>query len=127
MKKPKQTKKEKSHVMQIGDVTLEPAKEGKLKITVGKVSSEVSYKELWGAVWYLGDVEFRDEMLPVQKKEMMQFARVHTIEATHDIKKGERLQVHCEVNIPQTIVNAIAKKEGAKVIMPTEELPPQKK
>lgn len=104
--------------MQIGELTIEPAKDGKLTMSIGKTKAEVEYKELWGAVWYLGNHEFRDEILPIQKKEMMVFARVHTMEATKDIKKGERIQVHCEINIPQTVVEAIAEKEGAKVIAP---------
>lgn len=106
--------------MTTGEVTIEPLPNKKLKISIGKKSAEVVYGELWGIIFMLGTNEFRDELMPVQKKEMMVFSRKHQIKATKDIKEGETLNVWCEINIPQIIVESIAKQNGAKVIVQKE-------
>lgn len=113
--------------MVVGKATFKPLEEGKVSITIGKQSTEVEYKELWGVIFVLGEGKYRDEMIPVQKKEMMVFSRKHVIKATKDIKAGETINVWCEVNIPKTIVEAIAEENGVKVIyqkdsvIPTDE------
>lgn len=108
--------------MQLGDMTIEPLKNGKLRMTVGKKSFEVAYKDLWGVTFMLGDREHQDQMMPVQKKEMMVFSRKHVIEAQKDIKAGESVVVWCEVSVPQTVVAAIAEENGAKVIIQAPEV-----
>lgn len=113
--------------MQIGDITVEALPGGKLRLTLGQKSTEVEYKDLWGVAFLLGkeDKERQDQLVPVQKKEMMVFSRKHVIRAEKDIKAGETLNVWCEVNIPLTIVEAIAEENGAKVILQKIESPLQ--
>ena len=109
--------------MKVGEATLIPLAKDEVKITLGGKSTTIPYKELWGAVFVLGNDEYRDNMLPVQKKEMMIFSRKHIIEAKKDIKKGEKVSVWCEVNIPQIVVESIALKNGAKVIYQQVDVP----
>lgn len=109
--------------MKIGKATVTPLQAGRVRISLGGKTTEVDYKELWGVVFVLGEGQYRDDMLPTQKKEMMVFSRKHVIRAAKDIKKGEMLNVWCEVNVPKTVVEAIAEENGAKVIyqvIPTE-------
>lgn len=87
-----------------------------LVISVGGKSVDVPYKDLWGVVYFLGSRKHKDELIPVQKKEMMTFSRKYTIEAKHDIKAGEHIVFWGEIDVPRTVVESIALKEGAKVI-----------
>lgn len=107
----------KTKTMQVGDLTITPLKNMQVRLTMGGKSCEVLYKDLWGATFMLGDKKYQEAMIPVQKKEMMVFSRKHQVRATHDIKKGDILNFWCEVNIPQMIVESIAKENGAKVIL----------
>lgn len=110
------TKKIKN-VMVIGGMTVTPLKTGKVKLAIGKESTQVEYKELWGAIFVLSDKERQDAMMPVRKEERMVFSRKHVIKLTKDMKAGETVNTWCEVSIPETIVNAIAEENGAKVII----------
>ena len=110
--------------MKIGKATITPLAGGRVCITIGTQKTEIDYKELWGVVFVLGEGQYRDDMLPVQKKEMMVFSRKHVIEAQKDIKKGEKLNVWCEVNIPKIVVESIAEENGAKVIYQMPEVIP---
>jgi hypothetical protein len=116
-------KKEKANkrVMQIGDMVLKPIGGNKVVVTIANAKTIVDYKDLWGAIFVLSDKERQDAMMPVRKEERMIFSRKHVIEASKDIKKGEKINVWCEVSIPKTIVEAIAEENGAKVIYQKED------
>ena len=109
--------------LKIGDITVTPLVGGKIKLSLGDKSTTVAYKDLWGPTFLLGkdDKELQDQLVPEQKKEMMVFSRKHQIMLQKDMKKGETVNVWCEVNIPQTIVAAIAEENGAKVILQAPE------
>jgi hypothetical protein len=85
----------KKNIMKVGDATIQSAKDGKVKITIGEEYSTVPYKDLWGALFVLGDNKYKDEMLPIRKKEMMVFSRKHVIQVKNDMKAGETLSVWC--------------------------------
>lgn len=107
----------KKNVMQIGDMTFSPTTKGMVKVSIGSKSTIVDYKELWGVIFMFSDKERQDAMMPVRKEERMVFSRKHTVQLKNDMKAGEMLNVWCEVSIPQTIVDAIAEENGAKVII----------
>lgn len=113
--------KKNKKIMQIGGVTFTPMADNKVQIVCENKINIVDYKELWGAIFVLSDDERRDEMMPVRKEERMIFSRKHVIEASKNIKKGEKINVWCEVSIPKTIVEAIAEENGAKVIYQKDE------
>lgn len=110
--------------MQIGDAVFTPLASGKIRMSMGGLKTLVDYKELWGVVFMLGEGKYRDDMLPVRKTEMMVFSRKHVVLAERDIKQGETLNVWCEVNVPKTVVEAIAEENGAKVIYQEREVIP---
>lgn len=114
-------KKIKKNIMRIGDMVVTPMVGGKVRLSIGDKKTDVAYQDLWGAIFVLSDKERQDAMMPVRKEERMIFSRKHVIEATKDIKKGEKVSVWCEVSIPKTIVEAIAEENGAKVIVQKEE------
>ena len=117
-------KKLKKQEMKVGEAILAPLDKRRVKLTLGKKSTEMDYKDLWGAVFVLGEGKYRDEMLPLRQKEMMVFSRKHVIKVSKDLKAGETVNVWCEVNIPKIVVESIAEKNGAKVIYQrVEEMP----
>lgn len=107
----------KKKIMKIGDMVVTPMKDKNVKLSIGNKSTIVEYKDLWGAIFVLSDKERQDAMMPVQKTERMVFSRKHVVQLTKDMKAGEMVNVWCEVSIPQTIVDAIAEENGAKVII----------
>lgn len=107
----------KKNTLQVGDMTIEPeARSRYLTITLGGKSTRIHYKELWGAMFVLGDGKYREAMIPDRKDERMVFSRKLTVRAAKDIKQGETIVVWTEIDVAKTIVESIAEKEGAKVI-----------
>lgn len=112
----------KKNTLKVGDLTIIPeARSRYLTLEMGGKTSRIHYKELWGAMFVLGEGKYRDEMIPHQKEERMVFSRKHEIQTNRDIKKGEKLVFWCEVNVPKTIVAAIAEENGAKLITETQD------
>lgn len=103
----------------VGGMTIKPLAGKKLRLTIGKESTEVEYKDLWAALFVNADKEQQDGMMPVRKTPMMVFSRKYVIEARKDIKAGEKIVFWGEVNVEQTVVDAIAKREGVKEIIPS--------
>lgn len=115
-------KKEKKNIMQIGDMTFTPTADKKhVIVRIENAKTIVKYEELWGAIFVLGDKERQEAMMPVRKEERMIFSRKHVVQLSKDMKAGENVNVWCEVSIPQTIVEAIALENGAKVIVKVPE------
>ena len=103
--------------MQVGELTITPeARSRFITLELGGKKTRVHYKELWGAMFVLGDGKYREAMLPVQKEERMVFSRKLEVEAKKDIKAGERIVIWTEMDVAKSVVAAIAEKEGAKVI-----------
>lgn len=101
----------------VGEMTLTPEKRSKfLTLEIGGKKTRVHYKELWGAVFMLGNGDYRTQMIPAKKEERMIFSRKHEILAKRDIKAGEKIAVWCEVDVAKTVVESLAEKEGAKVL-----------
>lgn len=112
--------KENQKTMVTGALSFEPLANGKIRVKVGAKSTDVDYKDLWSIVFFMGNDEQKDTLMPVRKTPMMVFSRKYVIEAKKDIKKGERIVFWGEVNVEQTVVDAIAKREGVKEIQPHE-------
>lgn len=103
--------------MQIGDLTITPeARSRYITLEMGGKKSRIHYKELWGAMFVLGDGKYREAMMPVKKEERMVFSRKLEIAATKDIKAGEKVVIWAEFDVAKSVVAAIAEKNGAKVI-----------
>ncbi len=103
--------------MQVGELTITPeARSRFITLELGGKKTRMHYKELWGAMFVLGDSKYREAMMPVKKEERMVFSRKLEIEAKKDIKKGDKIVVWIEIDVSKAVVAAIAEKEGAKVI-----------
>lgn len=103
--------------LQLGTMSIKPLHGDKLLLTLGGKTTETTVKDLFGVTFLLADAEQQDALIPVQKTQMMVFSRKHSIMLSKDMKKGEVVNTWCEINIPQTIVEAIAEENGAKVIL----------
>lgn len=106
--------------MVTGALSFEPLSNGKIRVKVGAKSTDVDYKDLWSIIFFMGNDEQKDTLMPVRKTPMMIFSRKYVIEAKNDIKKGDKIVFWGEVNVEQTVVDAIAKREGVKEVHPQE-------
>lgn len=113
----------KKNVLQIGDMTITPeARSRYLTIEIGGKSTRIHYKELWGAMFVLGDGAYREAMIPAKAEERMLFSRQLRVRASKDIKAGEEIVVWTEIDVSKVVVSAIAERNGAKVIEPSAAL-----
>lgn len=110
--------KENKRTMVVGALSVEPLANGKLRMSVGSKQTDIDYKDLWSIMFYLGDDEQKDALMPVKKTPMMVFSRKYVIEAKNDIKKGDKIVFWGEVNVEETVVAAIAKQNGVESIEP---------
>lgn len=107
----------KSRILQIGDITITPEPRSRyLTLTIGGSSARVHYKELWSALFVLGDGRYREAMLPVRKRERVVFSRKLQIQAKKDLKAGEIITVWAEFNVDKDVVESIMKREGVETI-----------
>lgn len=79
-----------------------------LQMKVGKDFYTVKKTEFYGVCFLMADPDTQARLMPVRQTEMMTYERIHNVEVTRDIHKGQRLRVRCEVNVPLTVVEGLA-------------------
>lgn len=87
-----------------------------LTIEIGNEKRRLKKSDLWMLVFMMSKGKQQDDLIPVWEKNMVQFTRQHQIRATRDIKEGEMLKFHCDVNVPQIVLDSITQKEGIKML-----------
>ena len=95
-------------------------------VSIGSEKKRIKKNDLWMLVFMMSKGKTQDQLIPVWEKEMVQFTRQHYIKATRDIKEGETIQFHCDVNVPKIVVDSLLAKEGVTptdVMVKAEELP----
>lgn len=111
----------------LGGVVIQYSKGPNLTITIGKEKRSIKKTDLWMLVFMNSKGKAQDDLIPVWEKEMLQFTRQHQIRATRDIKAGEMIKYHCDVNVPKIVVESLLRKEGvtdpSAVMKPAEEIP----
>ena len=66
----------KKNTLKIGDLTIVPeARSRYLTLEMGGKKCRIHYKELWGAMFVLGDGKYREAMIPSKGEERMLFSR----------------------------------------------------
>lgn len=83
-----------------------------LTIEIGDQKRRLKKTDLWMLVFMMSKDKQQDDLIPVWEKDMVQFTRFHTIKATKDIKEGEIIKFHCDVNVPKIVVDSLLVKEG---------------
>lgn len=83
-----------------------------LTITIGKEKRRLKKTDLWMLVFMMSKGKQQDDLIPVWEKDMVQFTRQHKIKATKDIKAGEMVQFHCDVNVPKIVVESLLLENG---------------
>ena len=105
---------DKQQTFRLGDsgVIVEVPEGDDVNVRVGKERFPMKKTELWLLLWAIADPETQEKLLPVRKTNIMKFERVHQIQATKAIKKGELLTVKCVVDVEKTVRDAIANGTG---------------
>lgn len=107
----------KARTLQVGAMTITPeARNRYVTLEIGGKTTRVHYKELWGAVFMLGDGEYRAQMIPDKKEERLVFSRKLEIQTKRALNAGEILTVWVEFDVAKDVAESIAEKNGAKVI-----------
>jgi hypothetical protein len=71
-----------------------------ITIIMGDEKRKVKMLDLWMVVFALSDSEHKDKIMPVQKKEVMKFKKVHTVQVKNDMKAGETLTFTSVIDVP---------------------------
>ena len=74
--------------------------------------SPIKKTELWALLFAVADEKTQDELMPVRKTQIMKFERVHTVQLTKSLKRGQLLTVKCVVDVDKTVRDAIANGTG---------------
>ena len=111
----------------ISGVTFDYQKGEFLTVSIGDKTKKIKKTDLWMLVFMMSKGKTQDDLIPVWEKEMMQFTRQHQIKVTRDVKAGEYMKFHCDVNVPKIVVASILKDEGAEcdvdALKPAESIP----
>ena len=99
------------------DLTAEvnfPGQKDVVKLTLGGKSAVVAIKDLYTLVWSIGSAEQRDNLMPIKQTLVRKIRKRHIVEVTKDIRKGEKLNVRCETNVPVEIWEGLRGMMGKK-------------
>lgn len=78
-----------------------------LLITMGSEKAIIPIKELYSLVFAVANQDQQADLVPVTQTEVVKYLKWHIVEAKADIRKGEKIRVRCEVNVPLTVVNGL--------------------
>jgi len=81
-----------------------------IKFTIGNKTAIIPRAELFQLLFTVSNPIQQAEMMPVKTELVRPFARKHIVKLTKDLKKGDTVNVHCEVNIPEILVEHFKKK-----------------
>ena len=90
------------------------------------VTAFVELKELYSLIFSLMGPEEQSEMMPVRKTQMTTFKRKHIVMLTKNMKKGEKVSVMCEINVPTVIEEGLAGIIGKRKMSKSDILVPLK-
>lgn len=106
----------KNKTFRLGDsgviVEVLPDGENSVLIRSGKATYEMKKTDLWLLLFTIADPDTQDKLMPVRKTQIMKFERVHTVQASKPIKKGELLTVKCVVDVDKIVRDSIANGTG---------------
>lgn len=88
----------------VGSVKMKVTKNSDdVTIIMGEEKRKVKMIDLWMVLFALSDSEHKDKMMPVQKKEIMKFKKVHTVQVKNDMKAGDTLTFTSWIDVPTWI------------------------
>jgi len=102
----------------IADVNWDKDHKDCIKFTIGKSEAIIPRAELFQLLFTVSNAEQQAEMMTVKKEEVRPHARKHMVKLTKDMKAGEIMNVHCEVNIPLILEESFKQefiKEGKEI------------
>lgn len=87
-----------------------------LKFTIGDQNAIIPKAELFQLLFIVSNPEQQMAMIPVQTQKVRLYARKHTVKLNKDMKAGEILNVHCEINVPLIVENTIRQRLLEKAV-----------
>ncbi len=83
-------------------------------VTVDGKEAIIPIKELYSFIFVVGNAQQQEAMMPVKQTTVRKIRKVHIVEATKDIRKGEKLKVRCETNVPVEVWEGMAGMMGQR-------------
>ena len=77
------------------------------KIRLAGNEAVISLDELHAFVFAVATEDQQADLIPVRQVEVQKVMKWHLVEAKKDIRKGEKIKVRCETNVPVEIYNGI--------------------
>lgn len=87
--------------------TPEATEQNLVKFKIGDKEAVISIAELHMLTFTLVDPERQADLVPVKQEIVQKMTKVHLVEVTKDLRKGEKLKFRCEVNVPVDIYNGL--------------------
>lgn len=107
----------KKQIFKFGDVSfMVDPKKPHIVMTVGKEKYSIKKNEIWSMAYMMSKEKEQADLIPVQKKEMVEFWKQVEIRATKDIKAGETIKTHIRISIPVEMANAELTKDEKDTI-----------
>lgn len=86
--------------------------------------TQMRKSDLWQLAFLISKHKDQDELIPIEKRPMMKFTRIFKVQAKKDMKAGEVLEFHTEIDVPLMVVEQLLNDHGKTVkdVVKPEEL-----
>ena len=74
-----------------------------VRVKMGSKEAVFKLEDLFGFIFLSVSPEKQSELMPVRKTTITKYVRQHTVEAKKDIKRGEKIVVNCEIDVPTVV------------------------
>lgn len=85
-----------------------PDSKDKVRIGIEGSQAVVAIKDLYDFVFLIADAIQQERLMPVKTTTVRKIIKRHIVEVTKDIKKGQKLNVRCETNVPVETIEGLA-------------------
>lgn len=84
-------------------------------IKAGVNKYTIKKSDLWQMAFMISKDKEQDDLIPVEKRPMMRFTRLFKVKATKDLKKGEIMEFHTEIDVPLMVVDQLLQEKGVEL------------
>lgn len=117
---------DKTKTFTYGDIsfTIDPLKP-RVVVKMGSLKTTMKKSDLWQMAFLITkDKEKQADLIPVTKRPMMKITRLFKIKATKDLKAGDIIEFHTDIDVPLAVVDSVLKEHGKTLedIIPKEDI-----
>lgn len=87
-----------------------------VRVTMGSETAIIKISELYGFMFVIANAEQQEQLMPVKQTTVRKIRKRHIVEVTKDIRKGQKLNVRCETNVPVEVWEGMRGMLGRKEV-----------